>query len=87
MKLGLLTQAKTDIDHMQLVYSNDGNLGHKETALNILSWCYKQLKMYGSALECLRQSITKQQTHNAAAWHLAFLIHDLMTQLPTCSAP
>ena len=87
MKLGLLTQAKTDIDHMQLVYSNDGNLGHKETALNILSWCYKQLGMHGSALECLRQSITKQQTHNAAAWHLAFLIHDLMTQLPTCSAP
>ena len=87
MKLGLLTQAKTDIDHMQLVYNNDGNLGHKETALNILSWCYKQLGMHGSALECLRQSITKQQTHNAAAWHLAFLIHDLMTQLPTCSAP
>ena len=51
-----------------------GPLGHRETCLNLLGWVHKERGNVNLAVQCFARSLKKRPTHNAACWHLCFLI-------------
>ena len=62
--------AASDVANIRWLIETDKSLGHGETALNLLGWIYKEKGCVDSAVECFRESLTIQPTHNAAFWHM-----------------
>jgi tetratricopeptide (TPR) repeat protein len=50
------------------------NIGHKETALNLLGQCYQQENRNTEALHCYINSIRIRPTNNAAKLHICLLL-------------
>ncbi|MEW8544989.1 MAG: tetratricopeptide repeat protein, partial [Candidatus Thiodiazotropha sp.] len=69
-RLGLNANASADIDNIWWLIRTDPLLGHKETALNLLGWIYKERGLIDRAVECFRESLSIQPSHNAASRHL-----------------
>ena len=69
-RLGLDTNASADIDNIRWLIRTNRDLAHRETALNILGWIYKERGLVDRAVECFRESLTIQPSHNAALVHL-----------------
>ena len=67
---GMEAHASADVENIKWLIETDKYLGHRETALNLLGWIYKERGRVDSAVECFRKSLTIQPTHNAAFWHL-----------------
>ena len=67
---GMRDQAAADEENFIRLIKSDIYLGHRETALNLLGWIYKERGRVDSAVECFRESLTIQRTHNAAFCHL-----------------
>ena len=72
-RLGLDTNASADTDNVRWVIRTDYTLAHRETALNILGSIHKERGIFDRAVECFRESLSIQPSHNAATLHL----HDI----------
>ena len=77
-KLNLDVEATFDIVNMSHVVNTDVSLGHKETALNLLGWAYRQEGQVEKAKECFKKSILERPLHNAAYWHCCFLALEIL---------
>ena len=73
---------------------SEPNLGHPETALNLLGHCYMIKEDFISAFDCFKRSLSvfvkednprhtlqNQHLHNAAKWHLAILLFKIWQRL------
>ena len=67
---GMEAHASADVENIRWLIETDKYLQHRETALNLLGWINKERGRVDSAVECFRESLTIQPTHNAAFWHL-----------------
>jgi hypothetical protein len=56
----------TAFNKLRQAIANDPNLGHKETALNLLAQCMEQECVLDDALDCYNNSINHRPDHNAA---------------------
>ncbi|XP_060563433.1 uncharacterized protein LOC132722866 [Ruditapes philippinarum] len=54
------------------------NLGHRETALNILGKCMEQEGRAGDALQCYSMSLNIRRRNNAAKFHMSILLSVLI---------
>ena len=70
IRLGLDSNASADTDNIRWLIRTDGFLGHRETALNILGSIHKERGIVDTAVECFRESLSIQPSHNAATLHL-----------------
>ena len=66
--------AAADMENIKWLIEIDEFLGHKETALNLLGWIYKERGRVDSAVECFRKSLAIQPIHNAAFSHLRDIV-------------
>ena len=73
--LGKKHQAMKAIKEMAAIIEKEESL-HTDTSLNLLGWVHKDNGDYVSAIECWKKSLQLHLTHNAACWHLCFLICD-----------
>ena len=62
------------------VLIEDRNIGHRETALNVLGWVYEQQGRLDKAIACYRTSLQIKRVHNAAFWHLCVKFSHLINQ-------
>lgn len=56
------------------------NLGHRETALNLLGQCMEQEKRYDDALQIYIQSLNIRNSNNAAKIHICRMISTLINR-------
>ena len=59
-----------DIKKIVWLVKNDFTFGHKETALNLLGWIFKQEGDVENAVICYQASLSMHNSHNAATLHL-----------------
>ena len=69
--LGMALAIVSDITNM-LLTMRAFDISHKETALNILGWVYRQEGLTELAWDCVRRSLGIRPGHNAARWHMLF---------------
>ena len=69
-RLGLDVNASLDTNKIRWLILTDRLLGHKETAVNLLGSIYKERGLVDRAVECFRESLNIQPSHNAASLHL-----------------
>ena len=69
-RLGLDTNASVDTNNILWLIRTNRLLGHRETALNLLGWIYKERGLVDRAVERFEESLTIQSSHNAALVHL-----------------
>ena len=67
-------KALSDIEQTIVRHLSNRDLAHLETALNILGHCYLNKGWSRLALQCYKVSWTIRPLHNAAKWHVMFLI-------------
>ena len=59
-----------DIKKIVWLVKNDLTFGHKETALNLLGWIFKQEGDVENAVICYQASLSMHNSHNVATLHL-----------------
>ena len=74
--LGKKHQEMEDIEEMVAIIEQEKSL-HTDTCLNLLGWVHKNNGNYVYAINCWKNSIRLHPTHNAAYWHLCFLLCNL----------
>ena len=79
-KLHQSYKAKDDIKNMEQTI-NKRNVSHAETCQNLLGWVYKEQGHIDKAFECFRKSLKIQPFHNAAVWHVCFLICETLSRV------
>jgi hypothetical protein len=62
------------IYNMAHTISTEDNLGHKETALNLLGQCMEQENRTQDALFCYTMSLNVRRRNNVAKWHVCRLL-------------
>jgi hypothetical protein len=62
------------LDNLLKTINTELNLGHKETALNLLGQCMEQENRLNAALCCYMMSLNERRRNNAAKWHVCRLI-------------
>ena len=67
--------AKRQVKKMILLL-NKKSVRHRETCLNLLGWASKDSGDIQLAVKCFQKSLACVSSHNAAFWHLCFLICD-----------
>ena len=81
----LLSKAKgtqdtgTAIKKMERILHTDINLRHKETAMNLIGWCYKEERNILKAIEYFYLSLSVERNNNAAFWHILFTVCDMIS--------
>ncbi|XP_053408057.1 uncharacterized protein LOC123548151 [Mercenaria mercenaria] len=60
--------------HLATTIDTDPNLGHRETALNLLGQCLEQENRYDAALSCYIKSRNIRTRNNAANYHICKLL-------------
>ena len=73
--LGLSFDA--DIQVMEAYLNNERRLNHRDTALNLLGWVYKEEGKLNKAYECFKKSLHFRPQQKAAIWHILCLISSL----------
>ena len=73
--LGLSFDA--DIQVMEAYLNNERRLNHRDTALNLLGWVYKEEGKLDKAYECYKKSLHFRPQQKAAIWHILCLISSL----------
>ena len=68
--LGMEEDALADLESLSRLIDMDLRLYHRETALNILGWIYKESGFTAEAERCFLGSLHVKPTHNAASLHL-----------------
>ena len=71
--LGQEYQATREVRNM-IHLLNDKSVGHRETYLNLLGWIHIERGDIRLAVQSFQKSLETVSTHNAAFWHLCFLI-------------
>ena len=69
-RLGMDANASADVDNILWLLTLDATLGHRETALNLLGWMFKERGIVDRAVQCFRESLAIKPSHNAAFLHL-----------------
>ena len=64
---------------MKLILWTDRNLGHRDTAMNLIGWCHKQEGNIGEALEYFFLSLALLKRYNAAFWHILFIVSEMIS--------
>ena len=67
---------RSDIDNLMKLIKTDDTIVHKETAVNLLGWAFKQEGSLANAKVCFESSLQLHDTHNAATHHLLDLNAD-----------
>ena len=73
--LGLSFEA--GIQEMEECINNERRLNHRDTALNLLGWVYKEEGKLNRAYECFKKSLHFRPQQKAAVWHILCLISSL----------
>ena len=66
---------------MEILLLHDSDLGHRETALNLLGWIHRRAGNTNEALRCFKRSLDIQPLHNAAVWHVCVTLYLEIKQL------
>ena len=66
-----------DIQVMEAYLNNERRLNHRDTALNLLGWVYKEEGKLDKAYECYKKSLHFRPQQKAAIWHILCLISSL----------
>ena len=61
-------------------FQNDYNLGHRETALNLLGWIHLQKNKLQYAWRCFCVSWKERPFTNAAKWHMLILLSKIVNK-------
>ena len=69
-ELEMEANAQSDIDNIHRVIETDPVLGHKETALNILGFIYKEKGCIDKAVRYFSASLVSQPENNAASLYM-----------------
>jgi hypothetical protein len=62
------------LDNLIWTINTDPNLGHRETALNLLGQCMEKENRMDAALYCYMMSLKVRGRNNAAKWHICILL-------------
>jgi tetratricopeptide (TPR) repeat protein len=62
------------LDNLIRTIDTEPNLGHKETALNLLGQCMEQENRYEEAFRCYILSLNVRARNNVAKWHVCRLL-------------
>ena len=83
-KLNMTVHTAADIDNMAHVIDNsdEDELSHSETCLNLLGWVYKEEGNSHRAESCFQDSLDIKPECNAAFQHMIDLLCDLVCLLP-----
>jgi tetratricopeptide (TPR) repeat protein len=73
-RLGRLDDKQRALSNIARTIDNEPNLGHKETALNLLGQCMEQEYRKDDALKCFLMSLKIRSRHNAAKFHIFRLL-------------
>ncbi|XP_053398821.1 uncharacterized protein LOC128556914 [Mercenaria mercenaria] len=65
------------MDNFRRIIDTDPNLGHRETALNLLGQCMEQSYRLDDALRCYSKSKSLRHTNNAANFHICHLLYEM----------
>ncbi|XP_045188022.2 uncharacterized protein LOC123545779 [Mercenaria mercenaria] len=71
-------QKKTALIQLWRVISREQNLGHRETALNLLGQCFEQEYNLMEAIRCYISSLQLRPSNNAARIHICVLLSKLV---------
>lgn len=72
--LGMNTCAVADVRHAMGSLISDVNLGHKETALNLIGWMFQDQGEGEKAETFFRKSLMRRPYRNAAIWHMLWRV-------------
>ena len=75
-KLGDDSKKRSAIERLTELIKTDDTIVHKETALNLFGWAFKQERCMEKAAVCFEASLQLHETHNAAAQHIKDLKAD-----------
>jgi hypothetical protein len=70
-------EQKQALEDLSRIMNTQKNLGHKETALNLLGQCMEHQNRMNDALRCYIDSLSVRRGDNAAKWHLCKLLAGL----------
>ncbi|XP_060591532.1 uncharacterized protein LOC132746425 isoform X1 [Ruditapes philippinarum] len=73
-RLGRLDDKQRALSNISRTIDNEPNLGHRETALNLLGQCMEQEYRKDDALKCFLKSLKIRSRNNAAKVHIFRLI-------------
>ncbi|XP_060583124.1 uncharacterized protein LOC132739426 [Ruditapes philippinarum] len=68
------------LSKLERTIETDKNLGHKETALNILGQCMEQENRPQQALKCYLLSLQQRAKHNVAIIHICKFLSSILTR-------
>ncbi|XP_053377443.1 uncharacterized protein LOC128545892 [Mercenaria mercenaria] len=77
--LGKQDEKKRALSNLLKTTDREPNLGHKETALNLLGQCMEQEDRATDALHCYSKSLNLRKNYNAAKIHICRLLSSLLT--------
>jgi tetratricopeptide (TPR) repeat protein len=77
-RLGRSEEKKMALDKLSEMIDNEPNLGHKETALNLLGQCMEHENQSATALECYMSSLQVRRSNNAANIHICRLLNKIV---------
>ena len=69
-KIGNYSKKRSAIERLTELIKTDDTIVHKETALNLRGWVFKQERCMEKAAVCFEASLQLHETHTAAAQHL-----------------
>ena len=84
-RTGDLVQKQRAINRLLDVVAKDCNLGHRETAYNLLGWIFTQEENFGDAFLCFFRSWSIRPHNNAAKWHFALCFQKLLSLIEIMS--
>lgn len=79
--LGMEDEANADTMYIHWFIEKDQYLRHKDVALNILGWIYKEQGRVDKAIQCFNSSLVFQTERNAAIFHMLDILDALMKVL------
>ncbi|XP_060608374.1 uncharacterized protein LOC132760414 [Ruditapes philippinarum] len=76
--LGKQDDKQRALSNIARTIDNEPNLGHKETALNLLGQCMEEENNLGNAFKCYARSLQIRRRNNSAKFHICKLLNKLI---------
>ncbi|XP_060591539.1 uncharacterized protein LOC132746426 isoform X2 [Ruditapes philippinarum] len=77
-RLGRQDDKQRALSNIARTVDNEPNLGHSETALNLLGQCMEQENNLGNAFKCYARSLQIRRRNNSAKIHICKLLNKLI---------
>ncbi|XP_052819034.1 uncharacterized protein LOC128244925 [Mya arenaria] len=78
MQLNHHDRAKEEMLKLVRYIANNFGFGHTDTSLNMIGHCCEQVSWLDGAWKCYGKSLQLYPLNNAAKWHLARLLHQII---------